>query len=112
MGALTAVALPVAAQDLESDQGKLGYAIGYEFGSETSQWDVDIEAVVTAIRDADAGREPHAEPGHVRPVHDRARVLVGRPQRDDRGVERRRPPPERAVAKGTIWGMTSHGLCP
>ena len=53
---LTAVALPVAAQDLESDQGKLGYAIGYEFGSETSQWDVDIEAVVTAIRDADAGR--------------------------------------------------------
>ena len=55
---LTAVALPVAAQDLESDQGKLGYAIGYEFGSETSQWDVDIEAVVTAIRDADAGREP------------------------------------------------------
>src|SRR6056297_3635739 len=55
---LAAVASPVLAQDLESDQGKLGYAIGYDFGSETSQWEVDIEAVVAAIRDADAGRDP------------------------------------------------------
>lgn len=52
--------LPVAAaaQDFESETGQLGYAIGYEFGSETSQWDVDIDAVIAAIRDANAGREP------------------------------------------------------
>lgn len=55
---LAAFVSPALAQDLESEAGQLGYAIGYEFGSETSQWDVDIEAVVAAIRDADAGREP------------------------------------------------------
>jgi len=49
---------PALAQDLESDEGQLGYAIGYEFGSETTQWEVDIEAVVAAIRDANAGRDP------------------------------------------------------
>lgn len=53
-----AAALPAQAQDLESEQGKLGYAIGYEFGSETSQWDVDIDAVIAAIRDAAAGNDP------------------------------------------------------
>jgi len=52
------LAAPALAQDLESDAGKLGYSIGYEFGTETSQWEVDIEAVVAAIRDANAGRDP------------------------------------------------------
>lgn len=47
-----------AAQDLESEAGQLGYAIGFEFGNETRQWDVDIDAVIAAIRDANAGREP------------------------------------------------------
>jgi len=56
--AVAAIATPAMAQDLESEQGKLGYAIGYEFGSETGQWDVDIESVVAAIRDAAAGRDP------------------------------------------------------
>lgn len=55
---LAALVSPVLAQDLESEQGQLGYAIGYEFGSETSQFDVDVEAVVAAIRDASAGRDP------------------------------------------------------
>ena len=55
---LTALASPALGQDLESEQGQLGYAIGYEFGSETSQWDVDVESVVAAIRDANAGRDP------------------------------------------------------
>jgi len=56
--ALAAIATPAMAQDLESEQGKLGYAIGYEFGSETGQWAVDIESVVAALRDAAAGRDP------------------------------------------------------
>lgn len=56
--AMAALAAPAMAQDLESDQGRLGYAIGYEFGSETGQWDVEIESVVAAIRDAAAGRDP------------------------------------------------------
>ncbi|MDT8408682.1 MAG: FKBP-type peptidyl-prolyl cis-trans isomerase [Wenzhouxiangellaceae bacterium] len=60
----------VAAQDIESDAGKLGYAIGYEFGSETSQWDVDIEAIVSAIRDANAGRDPQV------PVEEMRQVLT------------------------------------
>jgi len=53
---------PALAQDLESEEGQLGYAIGYEFGAETNQWEVDIEAVVAAIRDANAGRDPQLPP--------------------------------------------------
>ncbi|MBS3744987.1 MAG: FKBP-type peptidyl-prolyl cis-trans isomerase [Wenzhouxiangellaceae bacterium] len=60
--ALATLFSPALAQDLESEQGQLGYAIGYEFGSETSQWEVDIEAVVAAIRDANAGRDPQVAP--------------------------------------------------
>lgn len=63
--AFTALVLGVAAtaavaQNLDTDSGKLGYAIGYQFGDETQQWDVDIdvEAIIAAIRDARAGREP------------------------------------------------------
>ena len=60
--ALAALFSPALAQDLESEEGQLGYAIGYEFGNETSQWEVDIEAVVAAIRDANAGRDPQVSP--------------------------------------------------
>lgn len=66
--ALVLAPLAVQAQDLESDAGKLGYAIGYEFGSETSQWNVDLEAVLAAIRDANAGREPQVEVQEMRQV--------------------------------------------
>lgn len=68
--ASTLVVAPLVgqAQDLESDAGKLGYAIGYEFGAETSQWDVELEAVLAAIRDANAGREPQVEVQEMRQV--------------------------------------------
>jgi FKBP-type peptidyl-prolyl cis-trans isomerase FklB len=66
--ALALAPLAVQAQDLESDAGKLGYAIGYEFGSETSQWDVDLESVIAAIRDANAGREPQVAVQEMRQV--------------------------------------------
>jgi len=66
-----AVSVAVA-QDLESETGKLGYAIGYQFGQETQQWntDIDIEAVITAIRDAAAERDPQL------PVADMQQVLT------------------------------------
>ncbi|MEM7053857.1 MAG: FKBP-type peptidyl-prolyl cis-trans isomerase [Pseudomonadota bacterium] len=62
--------LAVLAQDLESDRGKLGYAIGYEFGAETSGWDIDIESVISAIRDANAERDPQV------PVEEMRQVLA------------------------------------
>ncbi|MDX1626446.1 MAG: FKBP-type peptidyl-prolyl cis-trans isomerase [Wenzhouxiangellaceae bacterium] len=65
---LAALAAPALAQDLESDAGKLGYAIGYEFGVETSQWDVDVEAVIEAIRDAHAEQDPRVDPAEMRQV--------------------------------------------
>ncbi len=57
---LGAASTAVIAQNLESDSGKLGYAVGYQFGKETQQWDVDIdvEGIIAAIRDARAGRDP------------------------------------------------------
>ena len=60
--------LAVVAQDLESDRGKLGYAIGYEFGAETSDWDIDIESVISAIRDANAERDPQVPTAEMREV--------------------------------------------
>ena len=60
--------LAVVAQDLESDRGKLGYAIGYEFGAETSDWDIDIESVISAIRDANAERDPQVPMAEMREV--------------------------------------------
>lgn len=61
VAAMTGAVGTVAAQDLESDRGKLGYAIGYEFGSESSPWDIELEALIQAIRDAHDGREPQVE---------------------------------------------------
>ena len=57
---LVASAPMALAQDLESDAGKLGYAIGYQFGEETRQWDVDIDidAIIAAIRDASSEQDP------------------------------------------------------
>src|SRR5699024_7963550 len=53
-------AAPAAAQDLESEQGQLGYSIGYEFGAELRSYDIDVdlEAVFQAVRDAYNEREP------------------------------------------------------
>ncbi|GAB4176344.1 MAG: macrophage infectivity potentiator Mip [Wenzhouxiangellaceae bacterium] len=69
---LGAVATGAVAQNLDSDAGKLGYAIGYQFGDETRQWDVDldVEAIIAAIRDARAGREPQV------PVAEMQQVLT------------------------------------
>ncbi len=61
---------PVAAQNLESEAGKLGYAIGYEFGADLRSFDVnlDLEAVIQAIRDAYGEREPRLEVAEMRQI--------------------------------------------
>jgi FKBP-type peptidyl-prolyl cis-trans isomerase FklB len=67
--ALAAVlSAPVLAQNLESDAGKLGYSIGYEFGAELNSYDIDIdlESVFQAIRDAHGEREPRLEIAEMR----------------------------------------------
>lgn len=59
---------PALAQDLESEEGKLGYSIGYEFGMESRQWDVDVEALLQAVRDAHDEREPQVAQEEMRQV--------------------------------------------
>ncbi len=62
------LAAPVLAQDYESDEGKLGYALGFEFGSEVRQWDIDIEAAIQAIRDSNSDDDPRVEPQEMQQV--------------------------------------------
>ena len=56
------------AQDLESEPGKLGYSIGYEFGAELRSYDIDLEleSIFQAIRDAYSGTEPQVEIAEMR----------------------------------------------
>ncbi len=57
-----------SAQDLESEAGKIGYSIGYEFGADLRTYgvEVDLEAVIQAIRDSHGEREPRIEPAEIR----------------------------------------------
>ncbi len=70
-GILVAAAITsVQAQNLESEEGKLGYSIGYEFGAELRSYDIDLdlEAVFQAVRDAYNGQEPALEIAEMRQV--------------------------------------------
>lgn len=64
------LAAPLAAQNLETEAGKLGYSIGYEFGADLGSFDVnlDLEAVIQAIRDAYSQREPRLEVAEMRQI--------------------------------------------
>ncbi len=57
------LAAPAVAQDLESEQGELGYSIGYEFGAELRSYDIDVEldAILQAIRDAYNEQDPSVD---------------------------------------------------
>ncbi len=50
----------VSAQDTTTDKGKLSYAIGWDMGADIKSRadEIDPEAVIAAIRDAAAGRDP------------------------------------------------------
>jgi FKBP-type peptidyl-prolyl cis-trans isomerase FklB len=58
----------VQAQNLESESGKLGYSIGYEFGAELRSYEIeiDLESVFQAVRDAYGDREPRLEIAEMR----------------------------------------------
>lgn len=51
---------PVMAQDLTSEKGKLSYAVGWDIGEDIQRRgaEFDVEAIIAAIRDSGAGREP------------------------------------------------------
>ncbi|MGY6554269.1 MAG: FKBP-type peptidyl-prolyl cis-trans isomerase [Wenzhouxiangella sp.] len=61
---------PVSAQNLETDAGKLGYSIGFEFGADLRSFDVnlDLEAVIQAIRDSYNQNEPRLEVAEMRQI--------------------------------------------
>ena len=51
---------PVLAQDLESEKGKLSYAVGWDIGLDIQKRgaEFDVESLITAIRDSAAGSDP------------------------------------------------------
>lgn len=58
----------VMAQDISSEKGKLSYAVGWDLGADISRRgeDFDVEALITAIRDSAAGRDPQVEAPEMR----------------------------------------------
>lgn len=50
----------VLAQDIESEKGKLSYAVGWDIGKDIKRRssDFDVESLIAAIRDTVADREP------------------------------------------------------
>lgn len=68
MALIGVMATPALAQDLESEEGKLGYSIGYEFGNELRSYDIDIEleAVFEAVRDSYNQQDPQVEVDEMR----------------------------------------------
>ncbi|NDY96862.1 FKBP-type peptidyl-prolyl cis-trans isomerase [Wenzhouxiangella limi] len=62
------LAASATAQDLESEPGKLGYSIGYEFGAELRSYDIELEleSVFQAVRDAYAETEPRVDINEMR----------------------------------------------
>ncbi len=50
----------VSAQDVNTDKGKLSYALGWDLGKqiEARKGEMNVDSVVAAIRDASSGKEP------------------------------------------------------
>lgn len=65
---LTLGVAPALAQDLTTDKGKLSYAVGWDLGADISRRgeDFDVEALISAIRDSAAGRDPQVEAPEMR----------------------------------------------
>lgn len=51
---------PAVAQDIESEKGKLSYAVGWDIGEDIKQRgaEFDVESIIMAIRDSAAGSDP------------------------------------------------------
>ncbi|MGA0265674.1 MAG: FKBP-type peptidyl-prolyl cis-trans isomerase N-terminal domain-containing protein [Lysobacterales bacterium] len=56
------------AQDLTTEKGKLSYAVGWDLGSDIARrsTDFDVEALIQAIRDTNAGADPQVAPEEMR----------------------------------------------
>ena len=56
------------AQDLESEKGKLSYAVGWDLGADIARRgeDFDVDALISAIRDSVGGGEPQVELAEMR----------------------------------------------
>jgi FKBP-type peptidyl-prolyl cis-trans isomerase FklB len=56
------------AQDLNTEKGKLSYAVGWDLGSDIARrsTDFDVEALIQAIRDTNAGADPQVAPEEMR----------------------------------------------
>ena len=54
------VASPALAQDLETDKGKLSYAVGWDIGEDIQRRgaEFDVETIIAAIRDSAAKKDP------------------------------------------------------
>ena len=57
---LALVASPALAQDLETDKGKLSYAVGWDIGEDIQRRgaEFDVETIIAAIRDSAAKKDP------------------------------------------------------
>ena len=57
---LALVATPALAQDLETDKGKLSYAVGWDIGEDIQRRgaEFDVETIIAAIRDSAAKKDP------------------------------------------------------
>ena len=57
---LALVASPALAQDIQSDKGKLSYAVGWDIGEDIQRRgaEFDVDTIIAAIRDSAAGRDP------------------------------------------------------
>lgn len=62
------VALPAVAQDTSSERGKLSYAVGFQIGRDfkARNLDLDVETVLSAIRDATRETEPKVAAAEMR----------------------------------------------
>lgn len=55
---------PALAQDIESEKGKLSYAVGWDIGEDIKKRgaEFDVESIIQAIRDSAAGSDPQVSP--------------------------------------------------
>ena len=73
LAATTLVAGTAAAQDITTEQGKLSYALGYDYGRSLQDLlergeQIDVNALVKGVQDAYAKREPSVPADQLRPA--------------------------------------------
>jgi len=58
----------VFAQDVQSDKGKLSYAVGWDIGSDIARrsTEFDVDSLIAAIRDVVAKKDPQVSPEEMR----------------------------------------------